>query len=282
MPSPKQDTVSVACPRCGYTQPEPRTAYSTICKNCQQNFRVQEALHPTGKTAGIVIEQKRVRCFECGTVLEAPKAAASTMCKRCSAYLDLSDYRITQTVSKNFRTHGWLVIEEKGYLLNTESRAAEAVVKGRIIGKLVAENTLELHSTANIKGTFTAGCLVIPSGNHFRWPSPLQMGGAEIAGELTADLVAAGTVRLKSTGRLFGNIHAANLVVEAGAVFVGRANVGRSANVEPGSTTSPASTTASPAAESAPAPTSTPSPTPAPRTTTPSPKTKRAAAKRPA
>jgi hypothetical protein len=49
-------------------------------------------------------------------------AAASTMCKRCGSYLDLADYRITQTVSKNFRTHGRLVIEEKGYVLNSEAQ----------------------------------------------------------------------------------------------------------------------------------------------------------------
>src|SRR5215471_10280665 len=150
-------TVSVACPRCGYSQQEPRTAYSTVCKNCHQHFRLEEVLHPSAKSAKIVIEQRRVRCFQCGTELEAPKAAASTMCKRCSGYVDLSDYRVTATVSKNFRTHGWLVVEEKGYLLNTEAVVGEAVIKGRLIGKLATENTLEIHSTANIKGSLSAG-----------------------------------------------------------------------------------------------------------------------------
>ncbi len=225
MPSKTPDKVTVTCPRCGFQQPEPRAAYSTVCKNCQQHFRVQEALRPAAKTTKVVIEQRRVRCFQCGTELEAPKAAASTMCKRCSAYVDLSDYRVTQTVSKNFRTHGWLVVEEKGYVLNTEAVVGEAVIKGRLIGKLKAENTLEIHSSAHIKGTFTAGRLVIPPGNHFRWPEPLRLGGAEVGGELVADLHCTGTVRLKSTGRMFGDIEAANLVVESGAVFVGAANI---------------------------------------------------------
>ncbi|HWW02506.1 MAG TPA: polymer-forming cytoskeletal protein [Candidatus Acidoferrum sp.] len=231
MPSSKKDTVQVSCPRCGYAQPEPRGAYSTVCKNCQQHFRVQEALRPAAKTSKVVIEQRRVRCFQCGTELEAPKAAASTMCKRCSGYVDLSDYRITQTVSKNFRTHGWLVVEEKGYVLNTEAIVGEAVIKGRLIGKLTAENTLEIHSTANIKGTFTAGRLVIPPGNHFRWPEPLRLGGAEIGGELVAELHCFGTVHLRSTGRLFGDVEAANFVVEAGAVFVGTIKIGKAAQV---------------------------------------------------
>jgi cytoskeletal protein CcmA (bactofilin family) len=233
MPPLKQDLVPVTCPRCGYSQPEPRQAYSTICKNCHQHFRLEEAQSPAVKPAKLVVEQRRVRCFQCGTELEAPKAAASTMCKRCSGYLDLSDYRITETVSKNFRTHGWLVVEEKGYLLNTDSLAAEAVIKGRVIGKITAQGSLELHSTANIKGSFTAGRLIIPAGQHFRWPEVVRVGGAEISGELAANLNASGTVCLRSTARLFGDVSAGNLVVEAGAVFVGKAAIGPTAQAQP-------------------------------------------------
>jgi cytoskeletal protein CcmA (bactofilin family) len=155
------------------------------------------------------------------------------MCKRCSAYIDLSDYRITQTLSKNFCTHGWVVVEEKGYLLNTDLVAAEAVIKGRVIGKLDAKHTLEIHSSANIKGSITAGCLVIPEGHHFRWPEPLQLGGAEIAGELAADIVSTGTVTLKANSCFFGNIETLNLVVESGAVFVGNAKIGKAPEPAP-------------------------------------------------
>jgi cytoskeletal protein CcmA (bactofilin family) len=227
MPISSQDTVAVACPRCGYSQREPRGAYSTVCKNCQQHFRLEEVLRPAAKSARLTIEQRHVRCFQCGTDLEAPRAAASTMCKRCSSYVDLSDYRITQTVAKSFRTHGWVVVEEKGYLLNTDTLAGEAVIKGRLIGKIIAQGTLEIHSSAVIKGQFTAGKLVIPAGHHFCWPETLNVGGVDLAGELAADLNASGTVRLKSTARLFGNVKAANLVVEDHAVFVGRAQIGK-------------------------------------------------------
>lgn len=202
-------------------------AYSTICKNCQQHFRIQEALHPVAKTAKVTIEQRTVRCFQCGTELEAPKAAASTMCKRCSGYVDLSDYRVASTVSKSYRTHGWLVVEEKGYLLNTDSLVGDAVLKGRIIGKLATAGALEIHTTANINGQFSAGRLVIPAGQRFRWPEEISVGAAEIGGELVADLRSAGTVTLRSTARLFGNVAAANLVVESGAVFVGNTSIGR-------------------------------------------------------
>jgi cytoskeletal protein CcmA (bactofilin family) len=227
MPLSKKDTVAVACPKCGHVQPEPRTAYSTICKNCHEHVRVQEALRPAASIPSRTIEQRRIRCFQCGTELDVAKAAASTMCKRCSSHVDLADYQITQTVSKSFRTHGRLVLEEKGYLLNTESLVGEAVVRGRLIGKLTTHGALEIHSSANIKGTLTPGRLVIPQGHHFRWPQPISLRDAEIAGELVADLIGTGTVLLKSTAKLFGTVSALNFVVEAGAVFVGSVKIGR-------------------------------------------------------
>jgi cytoskeletal protein CcmA (bactofilin family) len=154
------------------------------------------------------------------------------MCKRCSSHVDLRDYQITQTVSKNFRTYGRLVLEEKGYILNTDSLVGEAVLKGRLIGKINAKRSLEIHSTANIKGKFETGHLIIPAGHHFRWPEPLLVGGIELGGELAANVQSQGAVVLKSTARLFGDVQAANLIVESGAVFVGAARIGPGAEVK--------------------------------------------------
>lgn len=227
MPSAQPDRVSVTCPRCGHTQLEPPSAYSSLCKKCHAHFRLEDVLRPAAGPAKPLIEQKQIRCFQCGTELNVSLSATSTMCKRCSSHVDLNDYNITHTVSKNFRTYGRLVIEEKGYVLNSEAIVREAVVKGRFIGKLSTEANLEIHSTASIKGSLNPGCLVIPSGTKFGWAEPLRVGGAEVAGELVADLLSKNTVRLKSTARFFGNVEAGNLVVESGAVFVGNARIGR-------------------------------------------------------
>ncbi len=208
-------------------QREPRSAYSTLCKQCQQHFRIQEALHPAAKSQPRAIEQKLVRCFQCGSDLQVAAAAESTMCRKCSSHVDLRDYQVNQTVSKNFRTHGRLVIEAKGYVLNTDSHVGEAVLKGRLIGKLVAERSLEIHSTAVIRGSFSTGRLIVPVGNHFRWAEALRVGAAEIGGELAANLKSAGTVLLRSTARFFGEVEAGGLVVESGAVFVGAAKIGQ-------------------------------------------------------
>jgi cytoskeletal protein CcmA (bactofilin family) len=245
--APKQKTVEATCPKCGHSQREPEGAYSTICKKCRSHFRLDEApaaaKPAAAKKEKPAFAQRKVSCFQCGTELDVPVAAESTMCKRCSSHVDLRDYNITQTVSKNFRTYGRIVVEEKGYVLNTDSRVGEAVIKGRLIGKIIAERTLEIHSSAHIKGTINAKCLIVPAGHHFRWAEPLRIGGAEIGGELVANVESTGTVTLRASARLFGDIEAANLVIESGAVFVGAAKIGAAAGK---STTAAAATAPAP------------------------------------
>lgn len=234
MPAMKQDRVPVTCPRCGHVQLEPRTAVSTVCGKCHSHIDLEEDRRsvvvrskPITRPKRAVVAERKIVCFQCGAALKIPASAESSMCKWCSTHIDLRDYRIDRAVSQNYRTKGRFVIEEKGYLFNSETVVGEAVIKGRFIGKLVAEGDLELHSTARIEGSFRPGRLVIPQGHIFRWKHPIVAGGAEIAGELVSDLRVHGTVVLKATARLFGDIRAINLLMESGAVFVGAVEIGR-------------------------------------------------------
>jgi len=226
MPASKQDKVLVPCPHCGRPQSVPRAAVSAVCKNCSQHFLVQEVRRPAPSATPPALPRKRINCFDCGTELEVAVTAESTMCKRCSSHIDLRDYHIANAVSKNFKTKGVFAIESKGYVFNSEATVGDAMIKGRFLGKLFAERSLTIFSTAEIKGTFTTGRLIIPAENHFRWREPLKVASAEISGELVADLLVDQTVVLRSTALLFGNVDALNLVVEAGAVVVGRMRIG--------------------------------------------------------
>ena len=226
MPVNKQDRVLLACPHCGHQQPESNAAFSTICKQCGQHFRVQEVLNPVRKAPERAPKQRRITCFECGAELDVPASAESSMCKWCSRYLDLHDYRITTAMAKNFKTKGRFVIEPKGYVFNTDTIAGDVVIKGKFHGKLTAEQSLTIYSSAEIKGSLHAAHLIIPAENHFRWMNPLAIGSAEIAGELAANVQATGTVTLKATARCFGDVAATNLVIEAGAVIVGNLRIG--------------------------------------------------------
>jgi cytoskeletal protein CcmA (bactofilin family)/DNA-directed RNA polymerase subunit RPC12/RpoP len=226
MPANLQDKAQVVCPHCGHQQMEPRLAISTNCRQCGRHLLVQELLHPKRKETAKAVEQKRVACFDCGTELDVPLAAKSAMCKRCSSYIDLQDYTINNAVSKNFKTKGRFVVEGKGYVFNTNVTAREVILKGRLIGKLVAESSLTVYSTAELKGTFRAQLLVIPAENYFHWKEPLHLGSVDIGGELVSDIRADMTVTVRSTGKLFGNVRARNLVVEAGALIVGECAIG--------------------------------------------------------
>ena len=234
MPASPQDKVLLTCPHCGHQQKEPRTAISTNCRKCGRHFRIGEVSAPAIKPIKAAkpkqaVDQpggRRVTCFDCQTELEVAASAESTMCKRCGRYMDLKSYSISSAVSKNFKTRGSFVLEPKGYIFNTEVFAADAVIKGRFLGKLFVDGSLTIYSSAEFKGTFKAGQLVIPADNHFRWPEPIKVGSAEIAGELATPLIAEKKVVLKSTARMFGDVDAMDLVVEAGAVMVGRARIG--------------------------------------------------------
>ena len=226
MPAPKQDKVLLTCPHCGHRQPESPEAFSTICRKCGQHLRVQEILKPASAAPRREPKQRLVTCFECGAELPVPASAESTMCRKCSHYVDLHDYRITQSLAKNFKTKGMFVIEPKGFVFNTESIVGEAVIRGKFHGKLMVERSLMIYSGAEIKGALTAGHLIIPAENHFQWPKPIEVRSAEIAGELAASLRAQETIILKATARLFGNLDAQNLVVEDGAVVVGKMQIG--------------------------------------------------------
>ena len=215
----------LTCPKCGHQQMESRAAFSAACRKCGQYWRVQELLKPASKATAPPPEQRRIACFECAAEFEVPASAQSTMCKKCSCYIDLHNYSITSAVSKNFKTKGTFVIEPSGYVFNSEAVATEAIIKGRFIGKLTVEQSLTIHSTAQIKGTISAAHLVVPAANQFHWNGELKVGSAEIAGELVAT-VEARSVQVNSQGRLFGAVRAKRLVAERGAILNIEARIG--------------------------------------------------------
>ena len=229
MPAKPQDKALVVCPKCGHQQSEPRAAISSSCRQCGQYLRVQELLNPVAKAESKAPDQRRVTCFDCGTELDVPATAQSAMCKRCSSYLDLHDYTINNAVSKNFKTKGRFVVEAKGYVFNTSVVARDIVIKGQVIGKLAAEQSLTIYGTAEIKGTFQTPLLIIPADNTFHWREPLRVGAVDLKGELVGHIHAETTVTVRASGRLFGNVQARHLVVEEGAVLVGQVRVGGAA-----------------------------------------------------
>jgi len=176
-------------------------------------------------SAAAVPETRQVTCFDCGTAMDVPVSAQSSMCKRCSSHLDFQDYTVHQAVSKSFRTKGSLRVEKSGYIFNTEILAGEVTLHGRIQGKVTAERSLTVHTGAELKGPVRTPLLVIPEGQCFFWREGLQVETLEVGGELVGEPRLLQTVRLLATGRLFGGVQTHNLVVESGAIVVGRLEI---------------------------------------------------------
>ena len=57
----------------------------------------------------------------------------------------------------------------------------------------------------------------------------MRAGSVDVQGELVGNIMADATVFVRANGRLFGNVQARNLVVEAGAVLVGQMSIGEQA-----------------------------------------------------
>jgi cytoskeletal protein CcmA (bactofilin family) len=231
----KPEKAVLTCPQCGAQQWVAPAAFSAVCKQCGQYLRVQELLKPSPKAPAPAPAQKRIVCFDCQAEFEVPASAQSTMCKKCSCYIDLHDYSITNAVSKNFKTRGSFVIQPSGYVFNSETVATDAAIKGRFIGKLIVERSLTLYASAKIKGPLHAAHLIIPAANQIHWEGKLEVGSAEINGELAADLHAK-AVHVQTSGALTGTLTAASLIIDAGAAVKIAARIG----LPEGETTAPA------------------------------------------
>jgi cytoskeletal protein CcmA (bactofilin family) len=80
-------------------------------------------------------------------------------------------------------------------------------IDGRFEGEIASENTLIVGESGSVTATIKSQIVII-------------------SGEVHGEITAAGQVVLHKTARVDGNIHAPRLVVEDGAVFTGRVEMG--------------------------------------------------------
>ena len=207
-----------------------RAAFSRrICKKCRRNFRVQEVLNHVAKAPEAPVERRAITCFECGRELEVPVSAQSSMCKWCSSHIDLQDiYRITAAVSRNFQNKGIIRFGSDGLCVQHPKHSSETrSSRDGSWGNWWRKRSLAIHSTAEIKGTFTAGRLIIPAANRFRWKEPIKVGSAEDCGRTGGESPGQKAQIHIEIHRLvcLGTCRRGTLLVEEGAVIVGVARI---------------------------------------------------------
>ncbi len=82
----------------------------------------------------------------------------------------------------------------------------ELTFDGKLEGDIKSEGTLNLGDNAVVKGT-------------------IDVGSVTVRGKISGNLIAKDKIDIKTKTELFGDIHAAKLVIEEGVTFVGKSEV---------------------------------------------------------
>jgi cytoskeletal protein CcmA (bactofilin family) len=220
-------------------------ARSTLCRQCGKHFvvRAEEvASKPkieTDETApgpslrrrlGALWNRTRttsIACFDCGATQELTSAATSTICPSCSVHMDLRDYKINTSFSRNIRTHGEVHITTTGDLNSHNVVCRSAIIDGRLRGNLHCVERAEFRTPSKIHGKLTASQVVIGKKAEVQFFRQLQVGAIEIRGAMSGEIVAETVVTIRSSGSLDGNVIARSINVEKGGKFSGQLMIGR-------------------------------------------------------
>lgn len=265
--------ITVHCPHCGAEQQEPELAKSTFCRQCSQYFAITASSHghapppvagpavrltpgaaappaPAGPGAaaggggfrakfeelmGGKPRQRTARCFECNSAHEVSSSATSSTCKACGAYIDLQDYKINGSFSRNIKTRGSVYLGSKGDLSSSKIMCDQATIHGKMRGNLQCTGRVTVRVQGRLFGTVEAGELLIEKGSEVVFSRLVKTSTAEIHGHMSGQIVCDSHVTIYKTGLLDGDVQATGFTVERGGFFQGELTISprHQAAVEP-------------------------------------------------
>jgi cytoskeletal protein CcmA (bactofilin family) len=219
-------------------------ARSTLCRQCGKHFVVAAesvTARPKVESDDAVSGQSLLRrfrgiwnrlrvtsiaCFDCGATQELTSAATSTICPSCSVHMDLRDYKINSSFSRNLRTYGEIHITATGDLSSNNVVCRSAVIDGKLRGSLHCVEKAEFRTPCKVHGKLTAPHVLIGKKADVHFFRQLQVGSIEIRGAMSGEIVAETVVMIRSTGSLDGNVVARSINVEKGGTFSGELVIG--------------------------------------------------------
>ena len=249
--------ITVRCPHCRAEQQEPELAKSTFCRSCSQYFAITPANlagaepppapparpapgaaapGPGEAEAGGLLSKfegllgskpkhRTARCFECNSAHEVSSSATSSTCKACGAYIDLQDYKINGSFSRNIKTRGSVSLGTKGDLSSSKVLCDQATIHGKMRGNLHCTGRVAVRVQGRLYGTVEAGELVIEKGSEVVFSRPVKTGSVEIYGHMTGQILCDTHVNIYKTGLLGGDVEATGFSVERGGVFRGELTI---------------------------------------------------------
>ncbi len=166
-----------------------------------------------------------VRCFECGGEHEVAAAAQSATCRHCGAYVDLQNYKINGSFSREIKTCGSLLVLARADLASSKVICGSATIYGKVRANLYSSGDVAVRYEGKIYGDMEGRNLHIEKGADVEFVRPLKFASAEIDGRMSGQLFSDGHVVIRRNGHLSGSVSAKAFTVEQGGGFDGEITI---------------------------------------------------------
>ncbi len=169
--------------------------------------------------------QRTARCFECSSAHEVSSTAQSSTCKACGAYIDLQDYKISGSFSRNIKTRGSVYLSSKGDLSSSKIVCSQATLHGKMRGNLHCDGMVTLRMQGKLPGSVEAGEMIIEKGSEVIFTRPLKASSVVVYGKMSGPIQSDGHVAILKSGSLDGAVTAKGFTVEKGGVYQGELTI---------------------------------------------------------
>ncbi len=166
-----------------------------------------------------------VRCFECGGEHEVAAAAQSATCRHCGAYVDLQNYKINGSFSREIKTCGSLLVLARADLASSKVICGSATIYGKVRANLYSSGDVAVRYEGKIYGEMEGRNLHVEKGANVEFVRPLKFASAEIDGRMSGQLLSDGHVVIRRNGHLSGSVTAKAFTVEQGGGFDGEMTI---------------------------------------------------------
>ncbi len=164
-------------------------------------------------------------CFECSSCQEVSGTAQSSTCRACGAYIDLQDYKINGSFSRNIQTRGSVYLGAKGDLSSSKIVCSEALIHGKMRGNMQCRGKATIKLQGRFAGSLEAGSLTIEKGSEVVFSRPIKAAAVVIAGKMSGQIISSRQVVIHHTGALEGGVIATGFNVERGGSFQGELTI---------------------------------------------------------
>ncbi len=168
---------------------------------------------------------KLAECFECSGSQEVTAAAQSSTCRACGAYIDLQDYKINASFSRNIKTRGSIYLGVKGDLSSSKIFCTDAVIHGKMRGNMQCRGKVVIKFQGRLSGSLETGLLTIERGSDVVFSRPVKSSSVVIAGKMSGLILSDSHVTIHKSGSLEGGVQATGFNVEKGGCFQGELTI---------------------------------------------------------